>query len=168
VLAGEVGLNWSALKVDKMPCLPRGPRSVKGGYQHQGAKRPHDEIFEGRNALFTALAEKNPRLVLTLGAPAANIVVRGRLSHPPRINLAEDRYGFFHAPYRWVTWKDVERKRGGRPVTVREYEDTVDPSRMWPVLCTWSPGEVGAQPRLRDYYCEDLERALRALQNGEV
>ncbi len=165
VLADEVGLDWSRTKVRRMSALPKRPRNVKK-YMHQGKGRPHDEIFEQRNQLFTAINELNPRLILTLGTPAANIVIKGRMNMPPGMNLAEDRYGLFHAPLRKVTWTDKERKRSGRSVMVREYHDEViEDSPLYSVTCTWSPGEVGVKPRLRNYFCEDIERALEWLKD---
>jgi hypothetical protein len=166
VLAGEVGLDWPRTQVSRMSALPKRPRNVKK-YMHQGKGRPHDEILEQRNGLFEAINELNPRLIMTLGTPAANIVIKGRTNKPPGINLAEDRYGLFYAPLRHVTWEDKERKRAGKKVLVREYIDTVVPdSPLFPVTCTWSPGEVGMQPRLRNNFCEDIERALEWLKEN--
>lgn len=163
VLAKDVGLDWSKVTYKRMPVLPKGPRNYKS-YTHQGKDKPHDEILEQRNHLFKDILTYYPRLILTLGGPAANIVVRGCMNRPPRMNLAEDRYGVWWAPLRWAKWTDHERKRAGNRVIIREYEDEVDPGQLYPVMCTWSPGEVSMQPRLRDYYCEDIERALTWLK----
>lgn len=165
-LAKDVGLEWRRQIVHRTSALPRGPRNSKK-YIHQGKNRPHDEVLEQRNPLFETIADLQPRLILTLGGQAANIVIRGQVKGSPGMNLAEDRYGLFHAPLRRASWEDKERKRAGKQVTVREYTDLVDlTSPLYPVTCTWSPGEVGMQPRLRNYFCEDIERALTYLQEG--
>ena len=162
-VCNRLDMDWADItwyKTNVMKCRPPGNRDPR----HQTPRQPHEEILACRNYLFREIEVVNPRLILTMGRFAANVVIRGRMNKGQVVKLAEDRYGLHWAPLRWTETAERQRTRQGKKVMVTEYTTTVEGSPLYPVIVTYHPAAVMRQPRLKNYFYEDLEATFRLLK----